>query len=370
MKKFIYSTLALFAGLCAASCTQSEELATYDPDKVVAPTLGNVSGISLSADGDDVTIEFGKADFGLSVSDTYTLYASSSESFDKEEKVGATIADGKITIKQSALNSLILNLEGQPGESFTLYLRLSGFMTNDKNSAIEKTLTYSNIVSAAFVPYNQNVLDKDAYEHIWVQGSYCDWSHDKSQFLYNYSKDGVKYTGVIDFGSKASEGIKFTGTGSWDDATNWGSADSGEEAEAGSIQLVSGGGSKNIVCYSKRFYMFSFDRKTLVLTKEWGANSIGIVGTINGWGSSPDIEMNYNKDYVRFWADLETTQDEEVKLRADSDWALNWGVDGKEGGDNIKLAPGKYRVYLDLNKGTLEFNEKMFGKEEPTADSK
>ena len=45
----------------------------------------------------------------------------------------------------------------------------------------------------------------------------------------------------------------------------------------------------------------------------------------------------------------------------------NWGADAKLGGDNIKVGTGKYRVYLDLNKGTVELNEKMFGKTEPSA---
>lgn len=370
MKKFIYSTLVLFAGLSAASC-QQEELAIYDPGKVKAPTLGAVSGSTLKADGADIMIDFGKADFGVTVSDTYTLYAAASESFDKAEKVSAAISAGKISVKQSVLNSTILNLDGQIGEPFTLYLRLSSYITNDKTSAISKTESHSNVVSASFTPYNQAVLDKDTYEHIWVQGQYCDWSHDKSQFLYNYSKDGVKYTGVIDFADKASDGIKFTGVGAWEDDTNWGSVDSGEAAEAGTIQLITGGASKNIVCYSKRFYMFSFNRKTLVLTKEWGANSIGIVGSINDWGNAgPDIKMNFNKDYVRFWADIEITKEEEVKFRADSDWANNWGAGAIGGGDNIKLGPGKYRAYLDINKGIVEFNEKMFGKDEPSADGK
>ena len=55
MKKFIYSTLVLFAGLSAASC-QQEELAIYDPGKVKAPTLGAVSGSTLKADGADIVM--------------------------------------------------------------------------------------------------------------------------------------------------------------------------------------------------------------------------------------------------------------------------------------------------------------------------
>lgn len=365
MKKLFYTIIA-FAGILAASCSTDEDKLVFNPSSSVAPTLGTLAGTTLSSDGADLTFEFTQPKYNVDAGVLYALYASDSQDFGKQEKLAATIGGTKVTVKQSALNSVILNLGGEPGAEFTVYLRLDSWLATNKNTAVESSLARSGVISATFVPYSQLILDKDIYDHVWVMGDYSGWSHDKAQLLYNYSKDGNIFTGVVDFEDKAANGIKFTGAASWDEATgNWGTANPDDASEAASVTLLNGS-NDNIMCYGKRFYKFTLDKKALVLTKEWGADKIGIVGTINNW-AAPDVEMTFNKDYLRFWVDLEVTGDQEIKFRADEDWVYNWGADAKSGGDNIKVGTGKYRVYLDLNKGTVELNEKMFGKTEPSA---
>lgn len=365
MKKLFYTIIA-FAGILAASCSTDEDKLVFDPSSSVAPTLGTLAGTTLSSDGADLTFEFTQPKYNVDAGVLYALYASDSQDFGKQEKLSATIGGTTVTVKQSALNSVILNLGGEPGAEFTVYLRLDSWLATNKNTAVESSLARSGVLSATFVPYSQLILDKDVYDHVWVMGDYSGWSHDKAQLLYNYSKDGNIFTGVIDFDDKAANGIKFTGAASWDEATgNWGTANPDDASEAASVTLLNGS-NDNIMCYAKRFYKFTLDKKALVLTKEWGADKIGVVGTINNW-AAPDVEMAFNKDYLRFWVDLEVTGDQEIKFRADEDWVYNWGADAKLGGDNIKVGTGKYRVYLDLNKGTVELNEKMYGKTEPSA---
>lgn len=367
MKKLFYSIIAL-AGILTASCSTDEDKLIFDPSSSVAPALGTLSGTTLASDGADLTFEFTEPSYNIDAAKIYTLYISDSQDLSKQEKLAATVSGTTVTVKQSALNSAILNLGGVADAEFTVYLRLDSWVANNKNTAVESSLTQSNVISATFVPYNQLILDKDVYDHVWVQGDYCGWSHDKSQFLYNYNKDGKTFTGVIDFGEKAANGIKFTGAASWDASTgNWGSEAQAEEAEAKSLKLVNGDGAQNITCYSKRFYAFSLDKNSLMLTKDWGANVIGIVGGFNDWGNSglPDTEMNYNADYVRFWADVDFTSDTEIKFRADGKWDYNWGKDC--GGDNLPVSAGKYRIYLDLNKKSVELNTSMYGKDEPSA---
>ena len=367
MKKLFYTIIA-FAGILLASCTTDADKLVLDPSSTVAPTLGTLAGTKLSSDGADLTFEFTQPKYNVDAGVLYTLYASDSQDFGKQEKLSATIGGTTVTVKQSALNSVILNLGGEPDAEFTIYLRLDSWLATNKNTAVESSLARSGVLSATFVPYSQLILDKDVYDHVWVMGDYCGWSHDKSQFLYNYNKDGKTFTGVIDFGEKAANGIKFTGAASWDASTgNWGSEAQAEEAEAKSLKLVNGDGAQNITCYSKRFYAFSLDKNSLMLTKDWGANVIGIVGGFNDWGNSglPDTEMNYNADYVRFWADVDFTSDTEIKFRADGKWDYNWGKDC--GGDNLPVSAGKYRIYLDLNKKSVELSTSMYGKDEPSA---
>lgn len=365
MKKLFYTIIA-FAGILAASCSTDEDKLVFNPSSTAAPTLGTLAGTTLSSDGADLTFEFTQPKYNVDAGVLYALYASDSQDFGKQEKLAATIGGTKVTVKQSALNSVILNLGGEPGAEFTVYLRLDSWLATNKNTAVESSLARSGVLSATFVPYSQLILDKDIYDHVWVMGDYSGWSHDKAQFLYNYSKDGNIFTGVVDFEDKAANGIKFTGAASWDEASgNWGTANPDDASEAASVTLLNGS-NDNIMCYGKRFYKFTLDKKALVLTKEWGADKIGVVGTINNW-AAPDVEMAFNKDYLRFWVDLEITGDQEIKFRADEDWVYNWGADAKQDGDNIKVGTGKYRVYLDLNKGTVELNEKMYGKTEPSA---
>lgn len=367
MKKLFYTIIA-FAGILAASCSTDEDKLVFNPSSTAAPTLGTLAGTTLSSDGADLTFEFTQPKYNVDAGVLYALYASDSQDFGKQEKLAATIGGTKVTVKQSALNSVILNLGGEPGAEFTVYLRLDSWLATNKNTAVESSLARSGVLSATFVPYSQLILDKDIYDHVWVMGDYSGWSHDNSQFLYNYNKDGKTFTGVIDFGEKAANGIKFTGAASWDASTgNWGSEAQAEEAEAKSLKLVNGDGAQNITCYSKRFYAFSLDKNSLMLTKDWGANVIGIVGGFNDWGNSglPDTEMNYNADYVRFWADVDFTSDTEIKFRADGKWDYNWGKDC--GGDNLPVSAGKYRIYLDLNKKSVELSTSMYGKDEPSA---
>lgn len=366
MKKLFYTIIA-FAGILAASCSTDEDKLVFDPSSSVAPTLGTLAGTTLSSDGADLTFEFTQPKYNVDAGVLYALYASDSQDFGKQEKLAATIGGTTVTVKQSALNSVILNLGGEPGAEFTVYLRLDSWLANNKNMAVESSLARSGVLSATFVPYSQLILDKDIYDHVWVMGDYSGWSHDKAQLLYNYSKDGNIFTGVVDFEDKAASGIKFTGAASWDEATgNWGTANPDDASEAASVTLLNGS-NDNIMCYAKRFYKFTLDKKALVLTKEWGADVIGIVGAFNNWGEQPDIEMNYNKDYVRFWADAEFTTDTEIKFRADGAWGYEWGQDAVVKGSNIPVSAGKYRVYLDLNKKTVELNTSMYGKTEPSA---
>ena len=74
--------------------------------------------------------------------------------------------------------------------------------------------------------------------------------------------------------------------------------------------------------------------------------------------------MEYNPVWTRFYVDIEATGDTEMKFRADAGWDLNWGVDCAQGGDNIKVAAGKYRVYFNPVSGLIELSASKYGTEE------
>lgn len=354
-----------------SSCVM-EDVVTYDPEAGTVQTLGDIAGCALNADGQAIETTFTEVDFGISVPVVYTLNVAPSGSEAISTKLAATISGGNIKIAQKDLNSALLNMGAAANIEFALDFQLVANLANDKGSAItddESYVKYSNVVTASFIPYSTTVLDVDKYDHIYIIGaaeSVGSWAHGNVfQFLYNYNGDGNTYTGMIYYTNGASGGWKLTGAGNWDNG-NWGSPDQGEAEEAAEITLIDDGGSKDIKCYSKPYYMWTFNKEELKLTKEFGFTTMAIVGSFNEWNPADESTiMSYNAHYHRFYIDWDFTADAELKFTADGAWTLNFGVDMEQGGKNIPVTAGKYRIYLDFNKGEYSFDANMYGKDEP-----
>ncbi len=355
------------AGLTMASCTQEHIDVQYIPENAVAPVLGDIQGCALEDGGADIVVEYTKADFGVATAQVHNLYVSKSEDMADMKKAKATFGDTNITLKQADLNVTALDFAAA-GEEVDFYFAIVANLNTDKGAAVAGTELKSNVVKATFKSYVADVLPTEKFEKVWVIGDYCGWDHGKTQFLFDYTASGTTFTGVVDFAdaegvSKAANGFKLTGEAGWNDDCNWGLEDNTTaEAEATSLQLITGGGSQDIKAYAKRFYGFEFDNTTLVLKKTWGADQIGIIGLNGDWNN--DIVMNYNPVWTRFYADIEAPADTEMKFRADAGWDLNWGVDCAQGGDNIPVAAGNYRVYFNPATGLIEFSASKYGTEE------
>ena len=366
MKKLLYSILAL-AGVVATSCTQEHIDVQYIPENAVAPTLGAIEGCALADGGADIVVEYTKADFGVATANAHNLYIAKSEDMADMKKAKATFSDAEITMTQADLNVVALDF-AEAGTEVDLYFAVVANLNTDKGAAVAGTELMSNVVKATFKSYVADVLPSEKYDKVWVIGNYCGWDHAKTQFLFDYTASGNVYSGVIDFAdaegvSLANTGFKLTGIAGWDDTCNWGEETKATEAdEPASIQLITGGGSQDIMRYAKRFYGFEFDKTSLVLKKAWGADQIGIIGLNGDWDN--DIVMEYNAKWTRFYADIEVAADTEMKFRADAGWDLNWGVDCAQGGGNIAVPAGQYRVYFNPATGLIEFNAKAYGTEE------
>ena len=362
--------MSLLAAAAFSSCVE-ENLAVFNPDETQAQVLGEIAGVALAADGEDLTATYDPAAFSVTSPVAYNFYLAPAGS-EEGVKLASTIADGTITFKQKDLNSAILNLGAAADAAFSLDFWLVGYLCNDKGAAIAGSEIKSNVVNASFTPYSADLDDVDVYEHIWIIGSGASvggWDHGKVyQYLYNYNKDGNTFEGLIDYGEDAASGWKLTGIAGWDDSCNWGSEAQAEDAEASSIVLISSGGSKDIKCYSKRFYKWSFDKTSLTLKMVYGFNNVGLVGDFPGstWNpADPDLKMEYNAYKHRFYIDYTFENETQMKFTCDDDWTLNWGNGCAAGGDNILAPAGSYRIYLDLNAMEYKFDANMFGKEEP-----
>jgi hypothetical protein len=373
-----FLSMAAAVGMIAG-CHKQEMVQIVSPEDVVAPVLEAVEGpieITPSNLGfGDVTLSWSLADYGVPTQIDYSV-----------EAAAAANPNAKVIITSGVVASAKEREAGKISTKLT-YETLNAVLFNDlkleDGVAAEVLFTVGSKVGESAKTYSNavNVICKvtaseKQYPKIWVVGDYCGWNHGNSQYLFDFEGDDAVYQGVIDFGEKAANGWKITGVGSWDDTCNWG----GDEAvtyepEAATTQLINGGGSKDLKHYSKRFYHFSYEKATLLLTKTIGFDNIGVVGTFNGWSEVNNTDMNFNTAKQKFYADVEFTEDGEFKFNVDKAWAISFGL-GEEGflttenGGNIAVPAGKYRIYLVMNnyKGiTYEINPKMYGQEEGTA---
>lgn len=214
------------------------------------------------------------------------------------------------------------------------------------------------------------------YGSKYVVGTYNAWRHEYNTYLYDFDGSDKIYEGVVDFNACGQWGtsineFKFTGG-------NWGvgeySRASGDyfETEQKVVPLVEGSGD-NINAYQQyRFCHFTLNSDDCTLTRNYAFNSIGVTGLFNGWDNYQSVEMNFNPETQKFWVDIEFTEDGELKFLLDKEWTTSFGCKGNSGrlftdGDNIPVAAGQYRIYVDLNDldgMTYEFDSDAYGTEE------
>ena len=355
------------AGLTMASCTQEHIDVQYIPGNVVAPVLGDIQGCDLEEEGADIVVEYTKADFGVATAQAHNLYVSTSETMEGMKKAKATFGDNTITMKQADINIAALDFS-EAGTEVDLYFAIVANLNTDKGAAVIGTDFMSNVVKATFKSYVADVLPVEKYGKMYVVGTLNGWDHaaveKEYDFLYNYDAgNGNLFAGIIDLREPNSAAeFKFT-NGAWGDKEH--SMDGAQDAEAATVRLVAGGGDNINVWQTKRFYGAELDLGGTTLKKLWSADQIGIIGDFNGWAE--DVFMEYNAKWARFYADVEISADGGLKFRADAGWDLNWGVDCAQGGDNISVAAGKYRVYFNPVSGLIEFSASKYGTEEDTA---
>ncbi len=364
-----FLSLAAAVGMIAG-CQKPEMVEIAAPENVVKPVLEAIDDIQITKENlneGSVTIKWSAADFGAATQINYALELAVAGS-DGKHVLTSGITDTETVVAYMNLNTFLLSDLGCTANvpaDINLYISAK---------VGEYAKVYSEALAVKVTPMEAVVPESDLYGKVWVIGDYCGWDHGKTQFLFDYGKDETVYSGVIDFGEKAANGWKITGVAAWDDTCNWGldGDAAAPEAEASQIQLITSGGSQDIKIYSKRFYHLEFDKSALTLKVKKGFDALGVIGDFNSWGA--DVEMQYNAKLVRFYADVELPAAGGFKVRVAGSWDNgDWGGNGGDatagpiptGGDNVAVPAGNYRIYLDLNKGTIEANAKMYGQPEP-----
>ena len=366
--KYLVS-LAAAVGM-VAGCYKPEMIQVSSPEDVIAPVLEAVEGpIEITAEnmaGNSVEFKWSLADYGVMTEVKYAIEAANASA-------KATLTSG-VTADTTALNANQLTAKIE-------YETLNQILFNDLKLAdgIAEEVSFTVVATVGEYPavYSNTIkvsckvtAAEKVYPKLTVAGSYAynSWTPGKGQFVFDFDGTDVKYSGMIDFGEDVSAlNFKFVGT-------KWGenefSVPEGTEqaAEAAELPLQAGGGD-NIAAYTThRFYNLTLDKSAPKVIKNFSFNQIGVIGDFNGWGE--DVVMQFNAAKQKFYADVDFPADGGFKFRADAAWDVNWGSATAgllDGGDNIPVTAGKYRVYVNMNNPaemTYELNAKAYGTEE------
>ena len=361
-----FLSMAAAVGMIAG-CQKPEMIQIAAPEDVKAPVLEALAGpieITPSNMGlEKVTFSWSAADYGVPTQVNYSLEAARAAAPEAVVTItsGLTVTTAEITY--DVLNQILFNdlkLADGVAEDVT-------FKIGAKLGEYEKI--YSNVIT---VSCKVTAAEK-VYPKLTVAGSYAynNWSPGKGQFVFDFEGTDTHYSGVIDFGEDVSAlQFKFVGE-AWGNNEFSVPAGEAQAPEAAELPLVAGGGD-NIAAYTThRYYSLTLDKSAPKVIKNFAFNQIGVIGSFNGWAA--DVVMQFNPEKQRFYADVEFTEDGQFKLRADADWAVNWGADAfgmtvSNSDGNLEAKAGKYRIYANMNNPagmTIELVAGMYGKDEP-----
>lgn len=221
----------------------------------------------------------------------------------------------------------------------------AGSLAQDGTSLVLDTIgNYDISVNMETLTYTVEKAP-DVIEY-FVVGDFSGWSQTDGQRLYSVA--GAPAEGWLVLNGAGANGWKISSQADWA-GTNYGAGEEGT-AEAAQLILDTAGDAPNITQYSGFSYKVSFDPANFTLSILNTVDIWGLVGSFNGWGA-PDVAMALSTepgmDYLVATVTLEAGA--EFKIRANEDWAINFGDAGdgtlKQDGSNITVAEaGDYEV--------------------------
>lgn len=348
--KYTLSVLALF--ILFTSCTKDNSNFTYfNPQDMVKAKINKPADVVLEDEkkGDNLpAITWTPAQYGFDAAVNYVIEMSLKGKNFNPVKVIGSVSSASLVLKGSDMQAAMDNLGAVLGTKQEVELRVKAIVSDQIPVQISDVISF---FVTTFMPKEKE------YNKVWIVGDYCGWNHSRSQFLYDIAGNKEYFEGWVMFNGKAQNGFKITYTDGWhgnDIGTNAGSVVNNKikVEPGGNISLFTG-----VIMYLK---LDNRDQNNRTLERVKSISRIGLIGsaTPNGW-NSPDTELIFNETTRLFEATV-TLTDGEIKFRADNDWGTNWGIykpaAGKNpnqltnGGDNIPVTAGNYKVTFNINK--------------------
>ncbi|GAB3290991.1 SusE domain-containing protein [Hymenobacter tenuis] len=332
--------LGLVATLFLASCEKDEDRVVLQTGTPVALTSSATTAVLMQdkASATAVTYTWTPASFGYQAAVKYILQ------FDKKGgnfTAPIEIEAGNATTRAltvAELNSVLIRLKMAPGAVGNVDVRVVASV------GASTAPMMSSVTSLSGTPY----LVFIEYPSIYVPGSHQGWSPDKAPFLASVNND-KKYEGYVNFADANTE-FKFTAARTWD--LNY-----GLDGPTATSALKQNG--DNIKAAVPGYYRLNVDLNTLKYTAVKTSWAVIGAATPGGWDS--ETKMTYDAA-KQVWTVTLPLKADELKFRANNDWAINMGDKGADGmpdydGDNIKVgAAGTYTVTLDLSKGAGNYS--------------
>ena len=195
-------------------------------------------------------------------------------------------------------------------------------------------------ITLNMMDYTYKVEELNFVEYIYIPGNHQGWTPSTAPALHGANFDGV-WTGF----SMLDGGFKFTHVRDWEQGeykgSDFTSLPEGFTTDGGDINAT-----------PKAFYYIKADVAGSKLSVS-EIKSMGIIGPAQegGWGA--DTDMTYDAEKGAWVVTDITLTADELKFRANDDWAVNVGGSFDklvENGDNIKVEAGTYDIELYLQR--------------------
>ena len=207
---------------------------------------------------------------------------------------------------------------------------------------------YSNVITNLMVTAYQDVIIYGFPQALWIAGNYQGWDPGTAPKIVDKSATGTvgsNYEGYINFTDGAPHDFKMVKGNNWG-AGDFGSAGGNNLQNFGPNLTMTGAAGVYLVKANTQNMTWSYTR-----IATWGI--IGSAVPVTGWNSS--VAMTFNAGTGSWTITTNLLGGQELKFRANNDWAINLGDDAPRdnkpdyNGGNIPIAAdGNYTISLDI----------------------
>jgi starch-binding outer membrane protein SusE/F len=340
-----------------SACTKSNEVKAYlNPG--AAPqfnsTITTIVLLQANAANNAGTFSWTAADFGYKAVVTYSIqfckagtnFAASSTT---EVNMGSALSK---TFTIGEFNGKMLDIMPY-GVATPINARVKAVVSSGVAPI------YSNVITNLVVTAYRDVIIYNFPQAIYIAGNYQGWDPPTAPKIVDKSATGTvgaSYEGYINMTDGSPHQFKMV------KGNNWGAGDFGQGG-GGPLTLASPSGTNLQTVGTPGVYYIKANTQTLVwsYTK---INTWGIIGSavpVSGWNSS--VAMTFNAGSGTWTITTNLLGGQELKFRANDDWALNFGDDAPRdnkpdyNGGNIPIAlDGNYTITLDIgNAGNYNY---------------